>query len=198
MHSKLLQRLVNVFGAPQSEDPQGYIGEISALIEMFSPEEQNKAADIIIRTSKWFPKPQEVVAACIEAKELLAPKGPQDFEKPKHLDWTKEALMRADRMIQSEIGRTAADEGWILGLWDHYRKTGRQPTPREVLLAKEKASDFDADYRAAITNDICRVLNLPRLGNAILARRERKTAIAHGMKPQSTSARGKMAAAGDA
>lgn len=202
MSNPLLQRLVVVFGPPQSEDPPAYLGEIEKLISKYTPTELDKAADLLVRSSKWFPKPAEIAVACADAREILTPSQPFDPAKKKNLDWTKEALDRADRLIQSELGRKAASEGWILGLWDHYRKTPRQPTPKEIISFKEKADGFTEAYRDAQRFDFCRFIGMPKLGDLILARRAQKAALTDGeiisRRLSASSVRGKMQAAGDA
>lgn len=202
MSNPLLDRLVVVFGPPQSDDPAAYLKEVQKLIAKYSPPELDKAADLLMRSSKWFPKPSEIAVACADAREMLTPSQPFDPAKKKNLDWTKESMERADRLIQSELGRKAADEGWILGLWDHYRKTPRQPTPKEIIRAKEKAEEFNEAYRESTRIPICQFIGLPKLGELILARRAQKAALTQGeiisRRLSDAAVRGKMQAAGDA
>ncbi len=202
MSNPLLDRLVVVFGPPQSDDPQAYLREVQKLIAKYTPTELDKAADLLVRSSKWFPKPAEIAVACADAREMLTPSQPFDPAKKKNLDWTKEALDRADRLIQSDLGRRAADEGWVLALWDHYRKTPRQPSPKEIIGFKTKADEFNEAYRDSMRIDICRVIGLPKLGELILARRAQKAALTQGeiisRRLSDTAVRGKMRAAGDA
>lgn len=202
MSNPLLDRLLVVFGPPQSDDPAAYLAEVQKLIKAYSSAELDKAADLLLRSHKWFPKPADIVVACADAREILTPAKTPDNLNFNTLDWKKENLDRADRLIQSELGRKAADEGWILGLWDHYRKTPRQPSPKEIIRAKQKAEEFNEAYRSAQTNDLSRYINLPKLGDLILARRAQKAALTQGeiisRRLAVNAVRGKMQAAGDA
>lgn len=186
MTNKLIARLAVMFGpADFSDDPRAFLSEIARLTKSYSEEVLDKAADLLIRSHrptqlKPWPSPSEICVACADAQEMVAPSSASNPLAERNQDWTKEALDRADRLIQSDIGRKAADEGWILGLWDHYRKTTRQPTAKEIIAFKNKAYQFDHAYKEALTNGTCRSLGLPRLGDAILARRGQKVALTNG------------------
>lgn len=186
MTNKLIARLAVMFGpADFSDDPRAFLSEIARLTKAYSEEALDKAADLLIRSHrptqlKPWPSPSEICVACADAQEMIRPSEPFNPIAERNRDWTREACERADRMIQSDLGQRAADEGWILGLWDHYRQTPRQPTPKEIIVAKNKAFEFDQAYKKAMTTPVGRMLNLPKLGDAILARRNQKAALTQG------------------
>lgn len=43
-------------------------------------------------------------------------------------EWAPEVIRKANKLIQSELGRRAAREGWITGLHDYCRKKGKLPS----------------------------------------------------------------------
>lgn len=195
--SVLVKRLTIVFGLPDSEDPQGYMAEISRLIRGYAEPEQQKAADYLIRDNKWWPKPSEIAVACADARETLNVNNRTEDKKKQHLDWAGPALKTADQMIQSEIGRRAADEGWVLSLWNFCRKHNRLPTGSEISGCKQEARGFDEAYAQCVRGGWGQAQKLRELGDMMLARRKQKAAWAYGEITDRKVDR-KMAAAGDA
>lgn len=46
--------------------------------------------------------------------------------------WKRTRVALAYGLIKSDLGRQAAAEGWIIGLWDFCRATGREPDGAEI------------------------------------------------------------------
>lgn len=178
--SVLCQRLAIVFGVPQSDDPGAYMAEIARLIRGYAEPEQQKAADYLIRDHKWWPKPSEIAVACADARETLQVANRTEDKKRQHLDWAGPALKTADQLIQSELGRRAADEGWALSLWDFCRKNMRLPTGSEISECKRYSREFDEAYARCVKGGWTEAQKLKELGDLMLARRKQKAAWAYG------------------
>ena len=172
----LLDRLMVVYGEPKTHDLKAWAEEYTRQLAGFGSHHWDKAADHLFRHHriKSWPTPGEIIAAW----EAVSPR-PHLAEGPKHSDWTEAAIARADRMIQSDMGREAAQEGWITGLHDHCRRNHVMPTPREVASLKRAAREFEEAYAIACRGD-CGELSrrLVELGDSALARRERLARIA--------------------
>ena len=69
--SVVVGRMAIMFGPPDSPDPKVFMAEIDKLVRGYSEEVQHKAADLLIRQSNWWPKPNEIVVACADAQEML-------------------------------------------------------------------------------------------------------------------------------
>lgn len=196
MSNVLLTRLSTVFGHPESEDPAAYIAEMGKLIRGFTTMEQDKAADFLIRNHvptnrKPWPAPNEIVNACVEAREMLNP--PKEDDKKKIKDWTGDVLKRADNLIQSDLGRQAADEGWVHSLWDFCRVNGRLPNGYEIVTCQKHAKEFDQAYARCVHENLP---HLKLLGDMMLARRYEKADHAHGVVSNRREIRKEMEAAG--
>lgn len=178
--SNLINRLLVVYGQPESTDPNAFLDEIENAVKRFDDHVQDRAADIILRTHKraFFPSPAVIIQACEEI-DALKVKAPRDAIK--YPDWTPAAVSRADRLIVSDVGRLAADEGWALGLHDFCRKHGRLPNSSEQHQIKIDSRDFDRAYCAVIDMEANSLSSsLKKLGEAMLERRNKYAAMSYG------------------
>lgn len=181
--STLVQRLAVVFGEPtHSPDPQAFAAEVMRLTKAYSAADHQRAADIVARTyrptaSRPWPSISEIVMACVDAQDENVPRAPA---KELHPEWSSRAVAKAYDLIRSPIGKKAADEGWILSLWDHCRKAGKLPTPNEAMRCQAQARGFDDAYAMASKGGNVVSRSLVNLGNTMLARRDRLACHAHG------------------
>ncbi len=180
MSNSLLSRLAVIYGAPDSEDPGAYLGEVAKLLGGYTEAELSKAGDILLSGHKgrMWPTPAQCVEACQAARgkpTSLPPEG------PKYPEWSREARAAADRLIVSDMGRLAADDGWALALHDFCRQTRRLPNATEQHRLKRTSTAFDEAYAECCRGD-GGVLgaSLKRLGDAMLRRRESYAGMAHG------------------
>ncbi|MEW5705119.1 MAG: hypothetical protein AB1781_11135 [Pseudomonadota bacterium] len=146
----LISRLSNVYGPPDCANPAAYLEEVARLVRGFSTAEQDKAGDVLLRghRGRQFPTPHEIVAACEEARKAGAPVGVIRSAPFQHPGWAHEDIAIADRLIVSEIGREAADNGWSLGLHDFCRYNHRLPNVHEKARIIREAREFDEAYAA--------------------------------------------------
>jgi hypothetical protein len=62
--------------------------------------------------------------------------------------WSPARIAEANHLIQGEIGRRAADEGWILGLWDHCRNHRKLPSAGEIYEIKQATAEAREAYES--------------------------------------------------
>ncbi len=184
MTNTLIQRIATVFGHPDfADDPKAYLDELNRLIGRYSEPVLEHAANQIIREhvptqrNPW-PTPGVIARACAAAAgtwgEVKTPEAPGE--------WSREAVAKAYDLIASPMGRQAADDGWVLSLWDHCRKHGRLPDRNEAAKLRDAAREFDAGYGEASRIKSTLGISLVRLGDIMLARRNRLADHAYGRK----------------
>lgn len=174
---QFIKRMIAMFGEPNTNDPAIYIAETRRALVGWRGDILEEAAARIVKTAKWFPKPAEVIDACA----ATAANKTNSVEQPKNTDWMADALKTADRLIYSEMGRNAADAGWITQLHDHCRKTRRLPHDREVSGLMSEANMFSAAYAEVAAGKGGTLQGaLHQLGDSMLIKRNRLAVIAHG------------------
>lgn len=121
------------------------------------------------RTERSFPLIAEVRKVCADVlndDRRSKPTLPTEPEK-------REPYALADSLVNSEIGRQAAREGWILSLHDFCRTNYRLPSGIEIDRCRRSAQDMDRAYVEAETGragELSR--SLAGLGRTMLARRD--------------------------
>jgi hypothetical protein len=111
--------------------------------------------------------------------------------------WKGEGVKLAYDMIKTEMGRRAADEGWIRPLWVFIVVERRLPTEKEItadwldypkrrgLRAAAKAHDEVMSELAPKTDALSKILF--RMGQDIIRDGERLAEVAHGRQVPSRS-----------
>jgi hypothetical protein len=180
--STLVERLAVSFGEPtHSPEPEKYIAEVARLTKAYTASEHARAADLLIRSyrpsaMRPWPSISEICMACADARDENLPRQPAP---DRHPEWSPRAVAKAYDLIRSPLGMKAADEGWILSLWDHCRKTGKLPSPNEAMRCQANARSFDDAYSLASKGGgVAR--SLMQLGDTMLRRRDRLARHAHG------------------
>lgn len=176
----MISRLLVVFGDPDSENVPGYLTEVAKSIEGFSQDVKDDACTYLMKThkSQRFPTPALCRAACEHVVHERGQAAPREPGKLDHADWTKHAIAKADALIVSDIGRRAADAGWVLALHDFCRKRGRLPLPHEIDKLRQSARGFDDAYGSLDGHPRAGVLR--KLADSMLARRDKYARMAHG------------------
>ncbi len=180
MSNSLLNRLAVIYGAPDSEDPGAYLNEVAKLLKGFSEVELLKAGDSLLSAHKGrsWPTPAQCVEACMASrgKTVHTPEG------PKYPEWSREAISAANKLVMSDIGRQAADQGWILALHDFCRKERRLPNETEQHRIKRKSLQFNEAYAQCCRGEGGSLgASLKRLGDGMLKRRERLADMVYGV-----------------
>lgn len=179
----LVRRFTTVFGVPSHvEDPKEFTKEFVHAIRGFSPDAYVKASDVLIRSHeptnlKPWPSMAATRQAVHDAQEAL----PKGEPKEKDQKWTRSVLQRADDLIQSDLGRQAAEEGWSLSLWDFCREKGRLPDGYEISACKQITREFDEAYALTVNTSGTLAKQMKELGEMMLARRYQKADLAYGV-----------------
>lgn len=173
---KFLTPMLVFFSLPNSAHADreaflsGYVDELSE----YTSHELEHAAKLLrtTRTTRTLPTIADCLEACKQARDTLqAPaKRRHGSDQVKWPEWAPERQRLADDLIRSEIGRKAADEGWLIGLWDFCRKEKRQPNRFEAeRIAQESRKTWqivDEVIQAMIENgqDASGVIGYKRSG----------------------------------
>jgi hypothetical protein len=142
--ARICARLATIYGPARKEDDGllEYYRELSKLVSQYNQQEQDKAAELIIRNhkSKSWPDIPAILRACADAREILhPPKGHIPRMHTRDNTWTEEAFTRADELCRGEMGRIANREGWLMGLHEFVRAHSRLPTQAEIADIKDTA-----------------------------------------------------------
>lgn len=179
MANRLVARLAVMYGKPDTDDPATWFAEMDRLLKNYSHDELDKAADIVLRTHRGnrFPSVSEMLTACADARDDLAPK-PKPVEK--YPDWTPEAIAKADDLIRCEMGQRAAGEGWVFALHTFCRKKGRLPQMHEIGGCIAEARGFDEAYARNAKSGDGPQIALNKLGDSMIRMRAYLGEIAYG------------------
>jgi len=181
MANRLMTRMCLMYGPPETHDDQAWFAEMDRLVKSYSDRELDRAADLVLRShrGRGFPSVSEMLTACEDAREQFSPPPRID---PAYPEWSKARIAEADRLIQCDMGRAAARDGWISVLHSFVRENGRLPrTQGEIGHCKAVASKFDQSYRDCVLGNGGAVGQaLERLGASMMERREELARIAFG------------------
>jgi hypothetical protein len=129
-----------------------WLRSIVEAIGYYEPDVLQAAAQRIIdtRNDRRFPLPSEIRKVCAEViddrRKASLPVHPAAGDK-KLSPWSPERVKLANELVQTEIGRRAAREGWLLILHDWVRANGELPRSDSKIreLAGEKVH-FEKAY----------------------------------------------------
>lgn len=171
----MLEQLGIVYGVPDSPDPVAFLGKYAELLKRYSTTELEAGADRLIsqRKFKSWPTVAECIAAVEDYRQDLHSRNAPEFQtKEAHPDWSQRAIDAADDLINCDMGRKAAREGWVLGLHDYCRANGALPEPREIVPMMNSARYID---RCAAGVEPMGLLaeSLQKMAAGFLAKREK-------------------------
>ncbi len=147
------------------------------------------AADQLIakRNHRNFPLLAECLQACRDAQEQIAIQQQREAEnahktnpKPSGDPWSEQRVRQADRMMASEIGRLAAEEGWIIHLHDWCREQGRLPNKFEGEKVRAKGLAIKAEREEMARKGGASNPIVKSIARAMISKRNRLSAIAFG------------------
>ncbi len=144
---QFLQPMLRHFTLPKgaSTDPAAWQKDYDEALSFYSDRVLEFAAKKLIfaeRKTGTFPAPSECLKAC---KEVHGEFSKPEPKKAKRDEWSPEAIKQADKLLCSEIGRRAADEGWAWQLWDFLRCQGRWPNGHEAAHLKAHSNTMNAE-----------------------------------------------------
>jgi len=127
-----------------------WLRSMGEMLGGYSPDVLAAAAETIVKTrdpkdGTMFPKPAECIAACDAAKKLLAHRETPLLAKPDKVDaWSDDRLALAFDLVNGEMGRRAAREGWVSILYHFARKNMRLPQPPEIAAIVAERRELEA------------------------------------------------------
>ena len=170
---EFITRMLVLFGEPDTGDTKAFLAEYARLLKGEEPSLIQATSDLISKTRTWrsWPTLGEVRDAMHKAAVTQSLGSVRNDDKL-HKDWTSESVAKAYDLLRSDIGRRAADGGWVLSLWDFCRKRGRLPQVFEIDKIKASAAGFDSAY-AGLKPDTTMSASLIKLGDTMRTRRDR-------------------------
>ena len=128
---KILTRLGNIWPKRIDDETLGeWLTDWESALKQFDPWVIDAAATRIVhdRTSDRFPLPADVRRVCFQVlAEDRASKPTFNATQP-----SRDPYALAAELIQSDLGRRAAREGWVLTLRDFIAREGRLPGESEI------------------------------------------------------------------
>lgn len=141
---QLLARLQAHFRKPADspEMQKIFASDFVRIMRRFTPELLDKLGKFAPQEFRFFPSIKELV----DLADKLAP--PKPYEKPR-AKWANYG--DAHHMLRGDWGVTAAEQGWINLLNEHYHRENREPSQGEVERMIRETIATDAEF-AAVTN----------------------------------------------
>lgn len=143
-----IEPLIACYGLPKSDRPELFFAEVMAALEHYQRADLQSAKTLILRRHKFWPRIAECLDVINEVIEARSRPGVAPIQYP---TWTAERFAQADVLVRSELGKHAADEGWISPLWDFCREKLRLPEGEEVRhlinSGRETARVIESTYR---------------------------------------------------
>lgn len=197
--SEFIARLVVHFGEPKfdvsdSDRPwahKEWSRDMNDHLKKYDREVLELAASRMAAAGKYrrFPLLSECVAACDKAESWLDSQKPKlPIRDPGSLpEYSQDRENLARDLIKSPMGKQAAQEGWIWGLYVFCVRNARLPTHSEINEGKKalkpgaKAAELDVE-RAARGEFGALSPYILQMGKALLQRRdEMKDFVLHGV-----------------
>ena len=165
-----------------------WLGSVATAFRGYDGDVLKRAAQKIIdtRTDRRFPLIADIHKVCgqiIYDDKLQQKMIPGSTLSAEHaMPMSGERRRLADSLVMGEMGRQAADDGWVLALHDFIRAKGRMPQPHEVPKLKAEARGFDEALEQCRHGGLDQAKGLAALGVSMLARRQELTEmVLHGV-----------------
>lgn len=181
---------IRFFGEPKIPDGSNreiIYGSYARTLGKFNSEVLRRAAENMLdhRGHRNFPLPNECKDFCIAAQEELAEASGIPARKETRgeaPEWSERRIKAADRMMNSDIGRRAAQEGWIIHLHDFCREYERLPVGGEASTVRLQglANKTKRDEMSRQANSKNALAMIASVARAMESRRQRLTKIAIG------------------
>lgn len=146
----------------------------------------------IIATRKFptFPLLAECIEMVGDVDEEIYPPKAYNNAKTYYPEWDRERIIAANKLMNSDIGRQACEEGWQITLWDFLRENKRLPEIAEwqTLRARSLANWAETDAYMASNGSLTRIIK--PLYDAFQKRRKLLKKIANGELPPTATMEG--------
>ena len=144
-----------------------------------------RAAQSIIatRTDRRFPLPAEIAKICakiLQEDKAREPRLAVMSDPDDAADYDARCAL-ADQLVAGEMGRRAANDGWILPLHEFAQLHRRLPRqPHEIERCIRNAAETNDVYEKCLRGDHPYSQSLVELGKNVMARRDRLAAMVLG------------------
>lgn len=174
---------------PEGSTPEFIMDCYLDELKRYDEKVLESAAKRLIKARKHrnFPMPEECTRICDAVHEEFARKAEREGTGPairrtskEDPAWSIPRIQAANRMMNSDIGRVAAAEGWILLLHDYCRANGHLP---DGLAAEKVRRECLAILREQENNAKRWGTNNPivsRIAHAFEIKRKKLSALAYG------------------
>lgn len=148
-----IEPILNVIPTPRTDNLDGMIASYAKVLDEFSDEALELAAETIIRTMKTrsMPMPADCIEACRDATQALELRKRREQTKrkpiPPQVMWTEADAKRADELFASHWGERAVKDGIEIALWDFLVQQKRWPNNNEYDAVKKKSLTLQAETR---------------------------------------------------
>lgn len=196
--SSFISKLVVHFGEPKFDVAEGdkawahreWLREMMLHLGDYEQDVLERAASSIAATRKHrnFPLISECKAACYDARRWLAeqkPALPMKLAQTAHSMSEERAALARD-LIRGDMGRQAARDGWIWGLYQFCLRNARLPERgKELDAIKEAAAGVLVDMERAARGEMgCLSKGVYDLGKQLLKKRDQmRDFVLHGVLP---------------
>jgi hypothetical protein len=144
-----LKPVLQHYAAPADAeaDYEGFAEQYERALGGYEPDVLRLARDRLISEVKGYPllRISACKEACDKARQHLyppdLPRRRDPFTGP-----SRQQLDTAKGLINSELGRRAAAEGWIIPLWDFLIEHARLPDDAETAPMKARAASVAAKF----------------------------------------------------
>lgn len=142
----LLKNLQDLYGMPFSDDPAAAFAVLKDQLGQFPDELSRRALQIILAKQKnqHFP----AASVIIQSVQQAAHEADRDQRHAAERQPVKRKNSRqiAETLIRSDMGRTAADQGWIAQLYSFCERNERLPKPGEQSQLMHQARLYEQLY----------------------------------------------------
>ena len=138
---------------PDGVDEAVILKAYRSELDRYTPDVLALGAEMMLKSRKHrnFPLPEECRRACIEAQNELAEQARREVENAgKHSKddgdpWAPWRIKFANSLMNSDLGRQAALEDWIVHLHDWCRENRRLPDGFEAGSVRRKGLEIKAE-----------------------------------------------------
>lgn len=176
---------------PENADKATIYGAYARALSQYSSEVLQRAADgmLAVRSQRKFPLLAECLEACRSAQDEIAGEAKRENDDQRQVakskdPWSPERVKQADRMMDSDVGRQAAEEGWIISLHDFCREQGRIPNRFEAEKVRSAALIRKAEREERERNFGGNPRMIQSVARAMETRRVRLSALANEVRPE--------------
>lgn len=172
----MLERLGLIYGEPDVDNVPEFLMEYARQLRNYTSEELSKATDHILRTRKFktWPTIGECVEAADMAREQLRERHPARPPVDESM-WSQAARNWADEQLRNDDGRTGVEEGWLLGVHEHFRRMyarrdARWPSAPQMIAIQNNARFIDRCADGEVEMGVCHSA-LQKLARSMQGRR---------------------------